>query len=118
MSGIVIIISRYVEKFEGINIKLLDSRKMIFNFRILDKYFVKVGGGCNYRFNLFDGILFKDNYIGVVGSVKKVVELVRKNIFFVRKIEVEVEILDMVKEVIEVNVDIIMLDNMSLEMVK
>ncbi|HBG7214402.1 TPA: carboxylating nicotinate-nucleotide diphosphorylase [Clostridioides difficile] len=118
MSGIATITSRYVEKLEGTNTKLLDSRKTIPNLRILDKYSVKVGGGCNHRFNLSDGILLKDNHIGAAGSVKKAVELARKNTSFVRKIEVEVETLDMVKEAIEANADIIMLDNMSLEMAK
>ena len=92
MSGIATITSRYVEKLEGTNTKLLDSRKTIPNLRILDKYSVKVGGGCNHRFNLSDGILLKDNHIGAAGSVKK--------------------------EAIEANADIIMLDNMSLEMAK
>ena len=118
MSGIATITSRYVEKLEGTNTKLLDSRKTIPNLRILDKYSVKVGGGCNHRFNLSDGILLKDNHIGAAGSVKKAVELARKNTSFVRKIEVEVETLDMVKEAIEANADIIMLDNRSLEMAK
>ena len=118
MSGIATITSRYVEKLEGTNTKLLDSRKTIPNLRILDKYSVKVGGGCNHRFNLSDGILLKDNHIGAAGSVKKAVELARKNTSFVRKIVVEVETLDMVKEAIEANADIIMLDNMSLEMAK
>ncbi|OJT89933.1 nicotinate-nucleotide diphosphorylase (carboxylating), partial [Clostridioides difficile] len=76
--GIATITSRYVEKLEGTNTKLLDSRKTIPNLRILDKYSVKVGGGCNHRFNLSDGILLKDNHIGAAGSVKKAVELARK----------------------------------------
>lgn len=118
MSGIATITSKYVEKLEGTNTKLLDSRKTIPNLRILDKYSVKVGGGCNHRFNLSDGILLKDNHIGAAGGVKNAVELARKNTSFVRKIEVEVETLDMVKEAIEAKADIIMLDNMSLEMAK
>ncbi|MCC0629153.1 MULTISPECIES: carboxylating nicotinate-nucleotide diphosphorylase [unclassified Clostridioides] len=118
MSGIATITSKYVKKLEGTNTKLLDSRKTIPNLRILDKYSVKVGGGCNHRFNLSDGILLKDNHIGVAGGVKNAVELARKNTSFVRKIEVEVETLDMVKEAIEAKADIIMLDNMSLEMAK
>ncbi|HBG5343530.1 TPA: carboxylating nicotinate-nucleotide diphosphorylase [Clostridioides difficile] len=118
MSGIATTTSKYVEKLEGTNTKLLDSRKTIPNLRILDKYSVRVGGGCNHRFNLSDGILLKDNHIGAAGGVKNAVELARKNTSFVRKIEIEVETLDMVKDAIEAKADIIMLDNMSLEMAK
>ncbi|MCC0680087.1 carboxylating nicotinate-nucleotide diphosphorylase [Clostridioides sp. ES-S-0005-03] len=118
MSGIATATSMYVEKLEGTNTKLLDSRKTIPNLRILDKYSVKVGGGCNHRFNLSDGILLKDNHIGAAGGVKNAVELARKNTSFVRKIEVEVETLEMVKEAIEAKADIIMLDNMNLETAK
>lgn len=118
MSGIATLTSKYVEKLNGINIKLLDSRKTIPNLRILDKYSVKVGGGHNHRFNLSDGILLKDNHIDAAGGVKSAIDLARKNASFVRKIEVEVESLDMVREAVESKADIIMLDNMDLDTAK
>lgn len=118
MSGIATLTSKYVEKLNGTNIKLLDSRKTIPNLRILDKYSVKVGGGHNHRFNLSDGILLKDNHIDAAGGVKSAIDLARKNASFVRKIEVEVESLDMVREAVESKADIIMLDNMDLDTAK
>lgn len=118
MSGIATLTSKYVEKLKGTNIKLLDSRKTIPNLRILDKYSVKVGGGHNHRFNLSDGILLKDNHIDAAGGVKSAIELARRNASFVRKIEVEVESLDMVREAVESKADIIMLDNMDLDTAK
>lgn len=118
MSGIATLTSKYVEKLKGTNIKLLDSRKTIPNLRILDKYSVKVGGGHNHRFNLSDGILLKDNHIDAAGGVKSAIDLARKNASFVRKIEVEVESLDMVREAVESKADIIMLDNMDLDTAK
>jgi nicotinate-nucleotide pyrophosphorylase (carboxylating) len=86
--------------------------------RIFEKYAVRVGGGQNHRFNLSDGVLIKDNHIGAEGSIKKAVELARNYAPFVRKIEVEVENLDMVQEALEAKVDIIMLDNMDIETMK
>lgn len=118
MSGIATLTNKFVEKLEGSNTKLLDSRKTIPNLRILDKYSVKVGGGQNHRFNLSDGVLLKDNHIDAAGGVKNAIELARKNTSFVRKIEVEVESLDMVKEAVKAGADIIMLDNMDLETAK
>lgn len=115
MSGIATKTNCFVERLKGSNTKLLDTRKTIPNIRNLEKYAVKVGGGYNHRFNLSDGILLKDNHIDAAGGVKKAIELARKNISFVRKIEVEVENLEMVKEAIEARADIIMLDNMDLD---
>ena len=86
--------------------------------RIFEKYAVKVGGGYNHRYNLSDGILLKDNHIGAAGSVTKAVQMAKEYAPFVRKIEIEVENLDMVKEAVEAGADIIMLDNMSPEMMK
>ena len=86
--------------------------------RIFEKYAVKVGGGYNHRYNLSDGILIKDNHIGAAGSVKKAVEMAKEYAPFVRKIEVEVENLDMLNEALEAGADIIMLDNMTPEMMK
>ena len=118
MSGIATKTNRFVKKLEGSNTKLLDTRKTIPNMRNLEKYAVKVGGGCNHRFNLSDGILLKDNHIDAAGGVKNAIELARKNISFVRKVEVEVENLEMVKEAVEAKSDIIMLDNMDLDMAR
>ena len=118
MSGIATKTNRFVKKLEGSNTKLLDTRKTIPNMRNLEKYAVKVGGGCNHRFNLSDGILLKDNHIDAAGGVKNAMELARKNISFVRKVEVEVENLEMVKEAVEAKADIIMLDNMDLDMAR
>ena len=88
------------------------------NLKILEKYAVKVGGGHNHRFNLSDGVMLKDNHISAAGGIKNAVKLCRENSSFVRKIEVETENLEMVKEAIEAKADIIMLDNMSLDMAK
>ena len=118
MSGIATKTNRFVKKLEGSNTKLLDTRKTIPNLRNLEKYAVKVGGGCNHRFNLSDGILLKDNHIDAAGGVKNAIELARKNTSFVRKVEVEVENLEMVKEAVEAKADIIMLDNMDLDMAR
>ena len=118
MSGIATYTNRVVELLKGSKTKLLDTRKTTPNMRIFEKYAVKVGGGCNHRYNLSDGILLKDNHIGAAGSVKKAVEMAKEYAPFVRKIEVEVENLDMLKEALEAGADIIMLDNMSVEDMK
>ena len=113
MSGIATYTRRVVKLLEGCKTKLLDTRKTTPNMRIFEKYAVKVGGGVNHRYNLSDGILLKDNHIGAAGSVAAAVKMARKYAPFVRKIEVEVENLDMCREAVEAGADIIMLDNMS-----
>lgn len=118
MSGIATLTNKFVEEIKHTNAKLLDTRKTTPNLRILEKYSVKVGGGCNHRFNLSDGVMLKDNHISAAGGIRNAVELARKNSSFVRKIEVETENLEMVKEALEVKADIIMLDNMSLDVAK
>ena len=118
MSGIATYTNEFAQLFEGSKTKLLDTRKTTPNMRIFEKYAVKVGGGHNHRYNLSDGVLLKDNHIGAAGSVKKAVEMAKEYAPFVRKIEVEVESLEMVKEAVEAGADIIMLDNMSVEMMK
>lgn len=115
MSGIATYTSEIVKLLEGSKTKLLDTRKTTPNMRLFEKYAVKVGGGVNHRYNLSDGILLKDNHIGAAGGVKKAVELAKKYSPFVRKIEVEVENLDMCREAVEAGADIIMLDNMTPE---
>lgn len=118
MSGIATYTNSIAVLFTNSKTKLLDTRKTTPNMRVFEKYAVKVGGGYNHRFNLSDGILLKDNHIGAAGSVKKAVTMAKEYAPFVRKIEVEVENLDMVKEAVEAGADIIMLDNMSKEMMK
>lgn len=118
MSGIASMTSNYVKCLEGTGTRLLDTRKTTPNLRILEKYAVKVGGGTNHRFNLSDGVLIKDNHISAAGGIKNAVDSVRANVSFVRKIEVETENLDMVREALDAGADIIMLDNMSLSDMK
>lgn len=118
MSGIATYTRSVAKLFEGSKTKLLDTRKTTPNMRVFEKYAVKVGGGYNHRFNLSDGILLKDNHIGAAGGVKQAVEKAREYAPFVRKIEVEVENLDMLREALEAGADIIMLDNMSVEDMK
>lgn len=118
MSGIATYTNSIAKLFEGSKTKLLDTRKTTPNMRVFEKYAVKVGGGYNHRYNLSDGILLKDNHIGAAGSVTKAVQMAKEYAPFVRKIEVEVENLDMVKEAVEAGADIIMLDNMTPEMMK
>ena len=118
MSGIATQTNRFIQEIRHTKTKLLDTRKTTPNLRILEKYSVKIGGGCNHRFNLSDGIMIKDNHISAAGGIKKAIELTRKNSSFVRKIEVETENLEMVQEALLAGADIIMLDNMSLEIAK
>lgn len=113
MSGIATYTSEVVKLLEGTGIKLLDTRKTTPNNRLFEKYAVKVGGGNNHRYNLTDGVLLKDNHIGAAGGVKEAITLAKEYAPFVRKIEVEVETLDMVKDAVEAGADIIMLDNMD-----
>ena len=113
MSGIATLTNKYGKKLEGLNTKLLDTRKTTANLRILEKYAVKIGGGHNHRFSLSDGILIKDNHIGYAGSIKNAIKLAKENSSFVRKIEVETEYKEQILEAIEAGADIIMLDNMT-----
>ena len=113
MSGIATYTNGVAKLLEGSNTKLLDTRKTTPNMRIFEKYAVTVGGGHNHRYNLSDGVMLKDNHIGAAGSITKAVAMAKDYAPFVRKIEVEVENLDMVREAVEAGADIIMLDNMS-----
>ena len=118
MSGIASYTRNIADLLEGTSTKLLDTRKTTPNMRVFEKYAVKVGGGYNHRFNLSDGVLLKDNHIGAAGSVKEAVRMAKEYCPFVRKIEIEVENLEMLKEALEAGADIIMLDNMSVEDMK
>ena len=118
MSGIATYTRQVAKLLEGSNVTLLDTRKTTPNCRVFEKYAVRVGGGHNHRYNPSDGVLLKDNHIGAAGSVAKAVKMAKAYAPFVRKIEIEVETLDQVKEAVEAGADIIMLDNMSPEMMK
>lgn len=118
MSGIATYTRSIADLLKGSSTKLLDTRKTTPNNRIFEKYAVTVGGGYNHRYNLSDGILLKDNHIGAAGGVKEAVQMAREYAPFVRKIEVEVENLEMVKEAVEAGADIIMLDNMTPEQMR
>lgn len=115
MSGIATYTHSVAALLKGTKTKLLDTRKTSPNNRIFEKYSVRIGGGNNHRYNLTDGVLLKDNHIGAAGGVRQAVLMAKEYAPFVRKIEVEVENLDMVKEAIDAGADIIMLDNMSHE---
>ena len=118
MSGIATYTRQAARLLSGSSTKLLDTRKTSPNNRIFEKYAVRVGGGNNHRYNLSDGVLLKDNHIGAAGGVRQAVEMARAYAPFVRKIEIETENLEMVKEALEAGADIIMLDNMSHEQIK
>lgn len=118
MSGIATYTSQVAALLEGSKVTLLDTRKTTPNCRVFEKYAVRVGGGCNHRYNLSDGVLLKDNHIGAAGSVTKAIQMAKAYAPFVRKIEIEVETLDQVKEAVEAGADIIMLDNMTPEVMK
>ena len=113
MSGIATYTRQLADLLKGSGAKLLDTRKTTPNMRIFEKYAVRVGGGFNHRYNLSDGVLLKDNHISAAGSVKRAVEMAKEYAPFVRRIEVEAETPEMVREACEAGADIIMLDNMS-----
>lgn len=113
MSGIATYTNEVAELLKGSKTTLLDTRKTTPNCRIFEKYAVKIGGGCNHRYNLSDGVLLKDNHIGAAGSITNAIKMAKEYAPFVRKIEVEVETLEQVKEAVTAGADIIMLDNMT-----
>ncbi len=118
MSGIATYTREVASLLEGSRVTLLDTRKTTPNCRIFEKYAVRIGGGQNHRYNLSDGVLLKDNHIGAAGSITKAIRMAKEYAPFVRKIEIEVETLEQVKEAVAAGADIIMLDNMTLEMMK
>lgn len=115
LSGVATMTRQYVRKIEGTKARILDTRKTTPGLRALEKYAVRVGGGENHRFGLFDGVLIKDNHIAAVGSITEAVERARKKASHILKIEVETENLEQVKEALSAGADIIMLDNMDIE---
>ena len=118
MSGIATYTRSVVKLLEGSGVTLLDTRKTTPNCRVFEKYAVRVGGGCNHRYNLSDGVLLKDNHIGAAGSITKAIQMAKAYAPFVRKIEIETETLEQVVEAVEAGADIIMLDNMTPEVMK
>lgn len=118
MSGIATYTRSVAKLLEGSGVTLLDTRKTTPNCRIFEKYAVRVGGGCNHRYNLSDGVLLKDNHIGAAGSITKAIQMAKAYAPFVRKIEIETETLAQVAEAVEAGADIIMLDNMTPDMMK
>lgn len=118
MSGIATYTHEVAKLLEGTKTTLLDTRKTTPNCRIFERYAVRIGGGCNHRYNLSDGVLLKDNHIGAAGSITNAVRMAKEYAPFVRKIEVEVESLDQVKEAVNAGADIIMLDNMNNEQMR
>ncbi len=115
MSGIATYTNQLVKLLEGSKTTLLDTRKTTPNQRIFEKYAVRIGGACNHRYNLSDGVMLKDNHIGAAGSITKAIKMAKEYAPFVRKVEVEVETLDQVKEAADAGADIIMLDNMDID---
>ena len=113
MSGIATMTREYVNELDGYKTVLLDTRKTTPNMRPFEKHAVKIGGATNHRYNLSDGVLLKDNHIGAAGSVTKAIEMAKAYAPFVRKIEIETETLEQVKEALDAGADIIMLDNMD-----
>jgi len=118
MSGIATYTRKVADLLKGCKTKLLDTRKTTPNMRIFEKYAVRCGGGHNHRFNLSDGVMLKDNHIGAAGGIARAVKLAKEYSSFVRKIEVEVETLEQCREAVDAGADIIMLDNMSPEVMK
>lgn len=118
LSGIATLTSKFVEKVKDLKVKIIDTRKTTPGLRVLEKYAVKIGGGFNHRFGLYDAVLIKDNHIALSGSIIKAVEKVKKEISHTAKVEVEAKNLEEVKEAIRAGADIIMLDNMDLDMMK
>jgi len=118
MSGIATLTSKYVERLKGLKAQALDTRKTLPGLRQLEKYAVRMGGGTNHRFGLYDGVLIKDNHIKAGGSITKAIEGARRKAHHLLKIEVETKTLDEVREALAAKADIIMLDNMPLDMIR
>lgn len=118
LSGIATTVRSYVDKLANKDVRLVDTRKTIPGLRVLEKYAVRVGGAYNHRMGLYDGVLIKDNHIAVSGGIAKAVERIRKTVSHLVKIEVEVSDMSEVKEALEADADVIMLDNMDVEQIR
>jgi len=118
LSGIATLTHKFVERIKGLKTKITDTRKTTPGLRFFEKYAVKVGGGYNHRFGLFDGVLIKDNHIRAVGGVSRAVKLAQKRVHHLSKVEVEVKNIREVREALSAGADIIMLDNMPVDKIK
>jgi nicotinate-nucleotide pyrophosphorylase (carboxylating) len=118
LSGIATLTRKFVERVDGLSVKIIDTRKTTPGLRILEKYAVRVGGGSNHRFGLFDGVLIKDNHINAAGGIEKAVRIARENTQHMFKVEVEVKNIREVKSALSAGAEMIMLDNMSLKDIK
>ena len=118
LSGISTLVRSYMSELSDKNIRLVDTRKTTPGWRVLEKYAVRVGGADNHRMGLYDGVLIKDNHIAAFGGIKKAMDHIRTRVSHLLKIEVEVSSLDQVKEALEANADVIMLDNMTIRQIK
>ena len=118
LSGISTLVRSYMLELSVKNIRLVDTRKTTPGWRVLEKYAVRVGGAYNHRMGLYDGVLIKDNHIAAFGGIKKAIDHIRTQISHLLKIEVEVSTMDQVKEALEANADVIMLDNMTIKQIK
>ncbi len=115
LSGIATKTRYYTELVKDFPVKIVDTRKTTPTLRILEKYAVVIGGGFNHRMGLYDAVMIKDNHIAIAKSISKAIQILRDKIPHTVKIEVEVTNIDEVKEALEANADIVMLDNMSIE---
>lgn len=118
LSGIATKTYKYVKEIKGYPVKIVDTRKTTPGLRVLEKYAVRIGGGSNHRFGLYDAVMIKDNHIKAVGGITQAISILREKLPFTIKVEIETENLDMVQEALDNKVDIIMLDNMSPEIMR
>ena len=118
MSGIATLTRKYMDKVGSAEVRVVDTRKTAPGLRLLDKYAIRMGGGCNHRFGLFDGVLIKDNHIAAAGSITRAVDLARNKAPHTIKIEVEVEDLTGLEEAIQAGADVVLLDNMTPDMMR
>lgn len=118
LSGVATLTSQFVKAVADYNVKIVDTRKTTPGWRAIQKYAVRVGGGRNHRFGLFDGVLIKDNHIVAAGGIQNAVQRARQTAPHTAKIEVEVENMEQVNQALEVGADILLLDNMSVELLQ
>lgn len=118
MSGIATYVRMLKDMINGTKAQLTDTRKTMPGLRYFDKYAVLVGGGINHRYNLSDGILIKDNHIKAVGGIKNALTIIKNSVSHTKKIEIEVETIHELKEALKYGADIIMLDNMTIGMMR
>ena len=113
LSGVATLTKRFVDAVSGTNAKIVDTRKTTPGLRALEKYAVTVGGGFNHRFGLYDGVLIKDNHIALAGGVRRAIEMARRDVSHLMRIEVEVSNESQLREALKAGADVIMLDNMT-----